>query len=658
MTAHPITRHDWWALALVVLIAAVLRLGNPGITEFFHDEAMLSMLAQDMAAGKTFPTEGILSSVGIPNPPTSVYVMWLPYKFTDDPLVATLYVAALNVIGVGLLWLIAHRYLGNIAALTAGLVYAVNPWAVLYSRKIWAQDFLTPFLLAALLLGRYGFAEDGDPRRRKAAQIACLPIFLFALQIHFAVWVLLPLYCWLLWDGRKRTSWRTLAVSGVLSALVLLPYAVGLAQTLDQDPTRISDTFNRSAVSKGLSMSGDALLYLARLATGAGLETWVAPQQQSDLLARVPTPSAIWIALIGAAVLFGCIRLWRRYNRALAMLITLWILLPLIIFTPSWTPIYPHYFIASIPALALLMGIGIASAIMVVNQRLPSATHRHIAEAVGFAALGVVLITQGLWWHGLLRYLDMTNTPYGFTTPVHYLLDVRDQLARYEDVLIVSNGMQVLYDQEPARWSVMLRNTARCLRTVPGDGYAIFPTGRFIAAIAPNAPPNAVGNLYVTDHSKIFPVRPGDGQYSLNVFEQAPAWKGAPITEIAPRHFSNGVQLTGYHLDKERLYLEWRLPGPDPTADYQYFGHFLDATGTRLGQRDAVFLPGRHWCAGDRLITWTNIQLPEGTNTLRIGMYKLGTGRTKDQYFSADVLDMAGNPAGQWVDIALTTKEK
>jgi hypothetical protein len=95
-------RRDWIALFLVIFTAALLRLGDPRLVEFFHDEAMLSLMAQELAAGLTFPLTGIVSSVGVPNSPAAVYLMALPYALTDDALSATLFIAALNVAGVGL----------------------------------------------------------------------------------------------------------------------------------------------------------------------------------------------------------------------------------------------------------------------------------------------------------------------------------------------------------------------------------------------------------------------------------------------------------------------------------------------------------------------------------------------------------------------------
>ncbi|MEO8608446.1 MAG: glycosyltransferase family 39 protein, partial [Chloroflexota bacterium] len=138
-SVNALQRRDWLVLVTVLIIAALLRLGEPGIVEFKHDEAMLSLMAQDMVSGKGIPFTGIPSSVGVPNPPISVYLLALPYALSSNPLFATMFIAALNVLGVGLLWWIAHRYIGRTAAILAALIYAVNPWAILYSRKIWAQ---------------------------------------------------------------------------------------------------------------------------------------------------------------------------------------------------------------------------------------------------------------------------------------------------------------------------------------------------------------------------------------------------------------------------------------------------------------------------------------------------------------------------------------
>ncbi len=104
-------RWEWVALALILLVAASLRLGAPGITEFKRDEGNLAQLALDMAHGRNLPLLGLSSSVNVPNPPISVYLFAVPFVFSDSPIPATLFVGALNVVAVGLAWALARRKL-------------------------------------------------------------------------------------------------------------------------------------------------------------------------------------------------------------------------------------------------------------------------------------------------------------------------------------------------------------------------------------------------------------------------------------------------------------------------------------------------------------------------------------------------------------------
>ncbi len=182
------SRWGWAALVLVLALAAILRMGAPGITEFKRDEGNLSQLALDLVHGREWPLLGLSSSVNVPNPPISVYLMAIPFFFSDSPIFATMFVGLLNVIAVGLVWGLARRYYGPRAALIAGLLYAVSPWAVLYSRKIWAQDLLPPFVIAVIFTGLLGYGEG-----RRWARWAHWPLLALAVQIHYAAFTLIPI---------------------------------------------------------------------------------------------------------------------------------------------------------------------------------------------------------------------------------------------------------------------------------------------------------------------------------------------------------------------------------------------------------------------------------------------------------------------------------
>lgn len=642
-TITPIVRKDVLILIGILLLAGWMRLGRADVVEYFHDDAMLATLALEMADGEYFPVTGILSSTGIPNPPTSVYVMAIPFSLSADPNFAIHFVMLLNVVGVGLLWLIAHRYFGQLTGIFAGVLYAVNPWAVLFSRKIWAQDFHTPFILLGILLLLYGFYEAQNRNWSNiVAQILAVPILLFAFQIHFAAWALAPMILVIVWLGRKQINWWAMVLSVLLCGVVFAPYIIGLTQTLDTDPTRITDAAGRSTASDGVELTLKPLTDTVYLSSGTGLETWVAPDQQADLQAIYLPMMTIGFVVTGA-MLLGLVVLFLKYRHWILFL-AIWAFLSQFALIFGWTPVYAHYFIPSIPAMLLLAGIGIG---FIARQ------NRILLVICGIVGL-IVCGIQVMTWHQTLDYLEENHVSYpGFTTPIADLNALRDYLKNRDDVLVISQGMAWNLHHEVAVWDTLLWDDVKCVRTMVGDGYAVFPDHAFTVVIAPDATQNPVGNLYQAENPLHFDTRKGDNGFTVYEWESSPEWTLNAIEAIAPVLFDNGVQLTGYALDDNKIYLEWQLPEQIKGADYQYSAQIFDADGNRIGQLDKTFWHGRHWCANDRLITWGDMTGDMSASNLRVSMYQLGTGKSAGQFFNADVLDELGNPKGQFAEIAL-----
>ena len=67
-------------LTLIILLATYLRLSDLGLMEFKYDEAMVSVLTVDLVKGHVFPQVGIMSSVGLHNPPLFIYIMAIPFS--------------------------------------------------------------------------------------------------------------------------------------------------------------------------------------------------------------------------------------------------------------------------------------------------------------------------------------------------------------------------------------------------------------------------------------------------------------------------------------------------------------------------------------------------------------------------------------------------
>jgi len=149
-------RREWLLLSLILLLAAGLRLTRLGLAEFKYDEATTARSALAIAREGQFPALGMVSSLGPHNPPLMSYVLALPLAVSQDPRLATGWIAFLGVVAVGLTYWIGRAYFNWRVGALAALLFAASPWAVLHSRKIWAQNIpaLTLVFVAALL-GRF-----------------------------------------------------------------------------------------------------------------------------------------------------------------------------------------------------------------------------------------------------------------------------------------------------------------------------------------------------------------------------------------------------------------------------------------------------------------------------------------------------------------------
>ncbi len=641
---HPITRRDLLWLAAILLTAAVLRLGRPDVLHFKFDQATQAILAQDLASGTSLPLLGPQSGQGLPHSPMSVYFLAPVFFLTHSAQAVTLAIGLWNVVGVGLLWLLAARYVGRRVAILAGFAYAASPYAVLFSRSIWVPTAHTPVILLALLLILYGFHEG-----KRWAQAASIPVLLTGLQVHYAAWTLLPLVLWLVWLGRAGIDWRRVTVGLALGVVVLLPFAVGLYQISDGNLANLFDSVNDLGP---LRLRDKVWVRYLPLLTGIGFHGMGGDAAQ-DLWAVNPVPEPLW-ALVGVlTVLGGGVALVVRRFRTLAVPLFLWILLPLLVFWPNFLLVFAHYFIPSLPALALCVGIGVVALLdgigaLAARFKLP-ARAAWMGRAVIVGALAVALASQGIWYFGMLDFVNEHYTAGAFSTPLRMSMAVAGALAPYDDVLIL--GAQSAYSGHQV-WRALLYDTASSVREVAitQGGLLVFPAGPFAVLTAPRALPYPGEEIYATDSTLIFHLRPGgEGEYRIDTFEEAPAWNGPPLQDLGPVRFANGVTLTGYTLEDGRLYVGFTLPGAPEPRYMRWFAHFLDADGERIGQYDVDFWPGHHWREGDRLIAWVDVEEPAEMATIRFGLYVIEDG----SFRNIDVLDDANNPAAPWFDLGV-----
>lgn len=132
-------------LFFIVATGIILRLVWLSDMEWKADEKWMYEKAHEAAATKTFPAVGMQSGGGIVNPGMSVAAFAIIASFTNDPLAMNRVVQIVNIISILCFLLFALYKVEEKERETwlLGIALAcVSPLAVLFSRKIWAQDLL------------------------------------------------------------------------------------------------------------------------------------------------------------------------------------------------------------------------------------------------------------------------------------------------------------------------------------------------------------------------------------------------------------------------------------------------------------------------------------------------------------------------------------
>jgi hypothetical protein len=613
---------DWAGLVVILVIAIVLRFIWPDIVEFRQDEADLARLAERMVNNREIPFLGIPSSAGIPNSPVTVYAILPPYLFTNDPVIATLYVAGLNIVGAILFWLLARRYFGSVAAFIGGLAYAVSPWAVMYSRKLWAQNYHTPLILLGFLLALHGFWE-----KRSWAQVLALPILIIAMQIHFAAWALLPIYLFIMWTGRQNISWRAVGLSILLCGFLLIPFGIGVAQLIAQQNTRVDQ--GREWTTRNIIKPGGQYLWLV---TGTGLDQYHARAQEEAFLREVTPAWPLWFVALPLMAI-GVIGLWRRYQRRVTGLILLWAFLTPVVLVLGAIPggaglpfidAAPHYNIPLIPIICLLVGLGFITLGDWLSTFLPGVAGQVIVGALALA----LFATQFIAILALLRFVDTTYTPtqFGFATPLRYLLHVESRLPEdHKNLLLLTAEDPVVRSDHGANvWRGLLGNQADCVREIQPEMQVLVQPARPLTVLAGPGSPDLAGwnALYRQGERTRLELRPEEGFYDIYQVAEPLAPEGLNLVEVDTYLFANDVALIGYSLQDDQVNLHWGLPAAR-TTNYTYTARFIGADGSTLGEQSDAFWPSLNWCGDDQLYTALELSRPAEAASLVVSMSSL-----------------------------------
>jgi hypothetical protein len=229
-------KRELFLLAILLLLAAVLRVGWPTLSEFKFSEARLEALALELTREGRIPLVGVPSSAGFDHSPVSVYLYVPAFLFTTDPVPATVYGGLIGAAAAALCWWLARRWSGggHWAALLTTLLFAVSPWSVAFSRKIWQVTFIPLLTLAFIGLLISALIEGPSTHVSKVRRWRlawALAIYGLLVQVHPSTVALAPaLVLWLI-VFRRRVRIAPLFAGGLLAAFTAIPFLLHQAQS-------------------------------------------------------------------------------------------------------------------------------------------------------------------------------------------------------------------------------------------------------------------------------------------------------------------------------------------------------------------------------------------------------------------------------------------
>ncbi|MBI3287881.1 MAG: glycosyltransferase family 39 protein, partial [Chloroflexi bacterium] len=209
-------------LTLIIIFAAFLRLRHLEYSEIWDDQALVLNIAQGWVSRGIFPLVADKSSFGLMNPPLVEYLYALPLFIQRDILGVAWLTALANLAALLIAYWAVAKVFGPRVALSATLLYAVNPWSVHYSRLI-LNPTLVP-LFAALLLAsllQY-FAREPKPIYLSLSLLWLAGV----IQTHWTSVVLVLTVGAIFLIFRRRLRLGPLLVGMALFLLSFTPYLV------------------------------------------------------------------------------------------------------------------------------------------------------------------------------------------------------------------------------------------------------------------------------------------------------------------------------------------------------------------------------------------------------------------------------------------------
>jgi 4-amino-4-deoxy-L-arabinose transferase-like glycosyltransferase len=394
-------------LAATLALAAWLRLRHLGLVTFHDDQAIALRIAHDILHGD-IRTVGLTSSSGASNPPLYVYIVAVLVAIHDGALFATVSVAILSVVAIALAYVVIRPRFGGAVALITAALFATAPWAVVFGRLLFQQDYL-PVVTVSLLWTLFIVLE----RDRTRVALLVPVLFVIAISLNLsAVSLILPIGALIAYRARD-VNWRAV-IAGTAIGVVLL--GSWLAHNAKHGFRDFSLILNNGRGHGGTAGTGtvEAIRRTIDLVSAEGWSFVTGAHHQSGAawtLGRAAGIVVIVLLVVGMVTSLARIIRDGRHpeiDTARRALLLIWLVgICLAYITSSRSGVGPHYVIVSYPVSLLLAALGLEYAASLVGRR------SAVISLTTAAAIAAAFVAFTLSFQAFVRQHDGTAGAYG-----------------------------------------------------------------------------------------------------------------------------------------------------------------------------------------------------------------------------------------------------
>ena len=377
-----------WEIYLILLAAGFLRLYQLTTSEFDGDQATIFGLAREAVHFGLLPVVSNQASIGIENPPAVIYLLMIPSALSANPLWATVMVGLFNTFAVFLTYLFTRRYYGRLAGIIAALLYTAATKPLNYSRFIWQQNMLAPFIVLFMFALFWGAVE-----RRRGWFFPAVFLLGVIYQLHeiSAVLVILLLVTLVLSPGTVR--WRDLFLALISLLVIFSPYILWEYSSKFADLQIVLNLAKLHA-----QIDSDAIYLYTFFLSPNGFGSYDRVPTDPTSLLRLFGPILFWLRYIlwllvaGGLVIAGGLALWSRTgergerfaplsllrswwadfraspSRCGLALLLVWQVVPILLLSRHSLPLYPYYLLVLMPGPFILAGIFVAQVVKWTSQ--------------------------------------------------------------------------------------------------------------------------------------------------------------------------------------------------------------------------------------------------------------------------------------------------